>query len=174
MEPKLQLLQIVEDTIVDGPGFRTSFYAAGCNHHCQDCHNPQSWSFTNGATHSVDNLIARALQAYGDITFTGGDPLFQIEGFIVFAQAIKQRSTKNIWCYTGFTFEEICQSPSLARILPYIDVIVDGRFEAALQSEHLLYRGSSNQRIIDIKKSIVQQAVVQLDFDHLLSVNHLK
>ena len=172
MKHKLQLLDVVQDTIVDGPGFRTAFYAAGCKHQCKDCHNPQSWSFTNGAAHSVTNLLHLALQGYGDITFTGGDPLFQIDSFIVLAEGIKRYSTKNIWCYTGFTFEEINLSPNLSRILPYIDVLVDGRFDSSLKSEHLLYRGSSNQRIIDVKKSIDQQSVVELNFDHLLSINH--
>ncbi|MFA6713153.1 MAG: anaerobic ribonucleoside-triphosphate reductase activating protein [Bacteroidales bacterium] len=149
----ISILRIVEDTIVDGVGLRTSIYAAGCSHHCQGCHNPESWDISNGTLYSIESIMKVIKDAdFSNVTFTGGDPLYQVEGFTALAVRIKAETNKNIWCYTGYTFEEVVSDKHLSQILPYIDVMVDGRFEISLRDETLKFRGSSNQRIINVQK----------------------
>ena len=151
----LRVLNILEDTVVDGPGFRTAIYAAGCPHACAGCHNPGSWDFRGGTLMSADELLHRILaDPFADVTFSGGDPMAQAEGFTELAKAIKEQSGKTIWCYTGYTFEQLLTRPACRELLNYIDVLVDGRFEQALRDESLRFRGSSNQRIIDVPASL--------------------
>ena len=156
----ISILDIVEDTTVDGPGFRTTIYCAGCPNHCPGCHNPQSWDISNGHMVSVDEILEVVLNdPFADVTFSGGDPMFQAEGFTELAKAIKERSGKNIWCYTGYFFEQLLENPSQKELMRYIDVLVDGRFVEALKDEQLLFRGSSNQRVIDVKKTLKEGQV---------------
>ena len=145
----IRILDILEETMADGPGLRTSIYCAGCAHHCPGCHNPQSWDFNGGHEATVDELleIVRS-DEFSNVTFTGGDPLYQVEAFTELARRIKEETSKTIWCYTGFTLEEIQKDERMSRILPYIDVLVDGPFIQELRDTELLFRGSSNQRII--------------------------
>lgn len=149
---KLSILNVIHDTTVDGPGFRTAIYAAGCTHRCPGCHNPQSWNIENGTPHTIEQLLEIIKKdEFANVTFTGGDPLFQVEGFTELAQRIKAETNKNIWCYTGFLYEDILKSNRLSQILPFIDVLVDGKYIEALRSEELRFRGSSNQRIINVQ-----------------------
>ncbi|MBP3302007.1 MAG: anaerobic ribonucleoside-triphosphate reductase activating protein [Opitutales bacterium] len=154
----IRVLRIVPDTIVDGPGLRTSVYCAGCSHRCPGCHNPQTWDFAAGTPMSpreiFDAILAESPDS--DITFTGGDPLYQSEGFTELAQLIKTETPgKTIWCYTGFRFEEILADEKMSRLLPWIDVLVDGPFVLALRdTKNLRFRGSSNQRLVDVPASL--------------------
>ncbi len=150
-EEYLYIMDVLEETVADGPGFRTSIYAAGCPHHCQGCHNPQSWDISHGKKTSIDSLmeIIKA-DELSNVTFSGGDPLFQVEGFTALAKRIKSETKKTIWCWTGYTFEQIKSSPRLSAILPYLDVLVDGPFIESLKDTDLHFRGSSNQRIIHL------------------------
>lgn len=151
----LIILDIVEDTVVDGPGFRTTVYAAGCRHRCPGCHNPQSWELANGHAVRVEEVTEQLLaDPFSNITFSGGDPLEQVEAFTALAREIKSLSRKTIWCYTGYRFEEVCRSSRLSQILPYIDVLVDGRYQHHLRDTDLLFRGSSNQRLVDVSASL--------------------
>ena len=139
--------------MADGPGFRTSIYCAGCAHHCPGCHNPQSWDFKGGYEVTIDELL-EVIKAdeFANVTFSGGDPLYQVEAFTELARRIKTETDKTIWCYTGFTYEEIQADPRLSQILPYLDVLVDGPYVEALRDTNLRFRGSSNQRIIELDK----------------------
>lgn len=157
----LAILRIVEDTMVDGPGMRTAIYAAGCTHHCPGCHNPQSWDIRAGKTMSTEEILRPILaDPFADVTFTGGDPMMQPEGFTELAQAIKQQSTKTIWCYTGYTYEYLLTIPTQRELLAYIDVLVDGPFVQSLRDEQLRFRGSSNQRLIDVQQSLLNERIV--------------
>lgn len=148
---KIRVLDILEETMADGPGFRTSIYCAGCAHHCPGCHNPQSWDFMGGQEMSVQELLdIIKSDEFSNVTFSGGDPLYQVEAFTELARRIKEETGKNIWCYTGFTYEEILADSRLSMILPYIDTLVDGPFVEALRDPELHFRGSSNQRIIHL------------------------
>lgn len=148
----LRVIKIIDGTIVDGPGLRTSVYLAGCKHACYGCHNPQSWAFDAGEDMSVDAIVDHIMENDMNVTFTGGDPLYQIDALLTLCASIK-RLGKTIWCYTGFTYEEVCRDKSLCRILDWIDVMVDGPYVEHLRDISLRFRGSSNQRIIDVRLS---------------------
>ena len=156
--------------MVDGPGFRTSIYCAGCRHACEGCHNPQSWDFSGGRAMTTDEIM-RIIEAdpYANVTFTGGDPMYQPEGFAELARAIHARTDKNIWCYTGFTFERLLNNPRQRALLEQIDVLVDGPFVKALRNDDLVFRGSSNQRIIDVPRSLQEGRAVLLPLDNNLN-----
>lgn len=160
----LYILDIVEDTTVDGPGFRTSVYCAGCPNRCAGCHNPQSWDITNGRPMSTSDILDIILaDPFADVTFSGGDPMFQPEGFTELAVAIKSNSDKNIWCFTGFLYENLLKNSAQKELLQHIDVLVDGPFVEALRDEQLRFRGSSNQRVIDVPRSLACGEVVLVD-----------
>ena len=149
----LYVLDIIEETMVDGVGLRTSIYFSGCSRLCKGCHNPQSWNLHNGRQMTIDELLG-VIKAdeFANVTFSGGDPLYQCEGVTELAKRIKEETDKTIWCYTGFTYEEILANDYLKQILPYIDVLVDGPYVDELRSTDLPFRGSENQRIIELKK----------------------
>ncbi|MHB9294754.1 anaerobic ribonucleoside-triphosphate reductase activating protein [Pillotina sp. SPG140] len=160
----LSLLQIVEDTTVDGPGFRTAIYAAGCPRRCRGCHNPQSWEPGNGSLWTIDSIMEKIIQAeYSHVTFTGGEPFMQAAAFAELAKRIHKETNKTIWCYTGYLYEEIVATPKLAQLLPFIDVLVDGPYRETLRDESLRFRGSSNQRIIDINASLHAKLLISLE-----------
>lgn len=157
----ISILDIVESTTVDGPGFRTAIYAAGCPNRCPGCHNPQSWDIDRGQMMPTESILQKILaDPFAHVTFSGGDPMYQALGFAELAREIKARSEKTIWCYTGYLFEDILQSEEKKNLLQYIDVLVDGRFEQELADRSLLFRGSSNQRLIDVPQSLRQHCVV--------------
>lgn len=160
----LSILEIIEDTTVDGPGFRTSVYAAGCPNACPGCHNPQSWDIANGRLMTTEEILDVILaDPFADVTFTGGDPMFQPLEFAGLAKAIREHSNKNIWCYTGFLYENILKNNEQRALLELVDVLVDGPFVQSLRDESLLFRGSSNQRLIDVRRSMEEGAVVLYD-----------
>ena len=160
----ISILDIVEDTTVDGPGFRTTVYCAGCPNRCPGCHNPQSWDITNGKEVDIEDILDVILaDPFADVTFSGGDPMFQPAGFAALAKAVKARSGKNIWCYTGYLFEDLLGNVQQRELLNYIDVLVDGRFVEVLKDETLRFKGSSNQRVINVSESLKRGSVVLLD-----------
>ena len=156
----IRVLDIIEDTMVDGPGFRTSIYCAGCRHKCPGCHNPQSWAFDQGHEMSVEEIM-KIIEAdpYANVTFSGGDPMYQAAGFAELAREIHKRTNKDIWCYTGFTFESLITQEQ-RELLEQIDVLVDGPYIEKLRDPDLLFRGSSNQRLIDVQASLYSGEVV--------------
>ena len=147
----MRILDIIHQTTADGPGFRVSVYAAGCNHRCPGCHNPQSWDMKGGREMTVEEVFAEIEKDdfSTGVTFTGGDPFYQVEEFTELAKLIKERTTKNIWCYTGFTHEEIVGNEKLSVLLPYLDALVDGPYIESQRDLSLRFRGSKNQRIIE-------------------------
>ena len=156
----LRILNIIEDTMVDGPGFRTSIYCAGCHHACPGCHNPQSWDPCGGREMTTAEIMRVIVQdPYANVTFSGGDPMYQAAGFAELARAIHRHTQKDIWCYTGFTFESLIHEDQ-RELLHELDVLVDGPFVAKLRDEELLFRGSSNQRIIDVQASLYEGKTV--------------
>ena len=153
---KLRVLDIVMDTVVDGPGLRASIYLAGCYHKCPGCHNPQSWDMNGGKEMEVDEIVGILKQSgHTKFTITGGDPFYQPTGLLELVVRIKKEIPgSNIWCYTGFLFEDLLDREEMVLILKNIDVLVDGPFIQELRDETLMYRGSSNQRILEIPKDL--------------------
>ena len=149
---RICIMEILEQTMADGPGLRTSIYCAGCYHKCEGCHNPQSWDMKNGHWVTVQELldIIKA-DDMSNVSFSGGDPFYQVEAFTELARRIKEETDKTIWCWTGFTIEEIRADKRLSMMLPYLDVLVDGPFDIKHRDTTLLFRGSPNQRIIYLK-----------------------
>lgn len=156
----IQVISIMEGTTVDGPGLRTTIYCAGCSHHCPGCHNPQTWNGDQGTTYTVDQLMDIIVKADMNVTFSGGDPMFRPAGFAALARRIHQETDKTIWCYTGYTFEQIMEDNARRELLENVDVVVDGRFRQAERDLSLLFKGSRNQRLIDVRRSIMQQRAV--------------
>lgn len=165
MSKQLSIIKIVHSTVVDGPGLRTSVYGAGCMNRCEGCHNPESWDLEAGRSMSIEEIAEEIERQVGGVTFSGGDPFYQADGFTALAQLIKRRTGKNIWCYTGLTFEQIIRQPDYARMLPHIDVLVDGRFVLALKSDEAVFRGSTNQRLIDVPASLAAGKAVTWAYD---------
>ena len=151
------------DSIVDGEGIRAVIWTQGCPHHCKGCHNPETHSFTKGFFKDTSELIEeiRNLELQDGITFSGGDPMMQPEACLEIAKACKEMNL-NIWCYTGFTFEELLDDPLKVEFLKYIDVLVDGKFELDKKSYDAMYRGSTNQRIINVKESLKKRKCVTI------------
>ena len=156
----IRILGIKYGTSVDGIGLRTSLYCAGCENHCPGCHNPQSWDENGGEAISVDELYHRIVEADMNVTFTGGDPMFHPEGFIALARLLKRNTDKTIWCYTGYRFEDLLAHPIRRQLVELCDVIVDGRYIEPERDLSLHFRGSRNQRIIDVTASLAGDVVL--------------
>lgn len=159
----IRILNIIHDTTVDGPGFRTSIYCAGCRHACPGCHNPESWNPHGGHDASIDDLMQEIVSdPFAHVTFSGGDPMFQAEGFLELCRRIKEETDKTVWCFTGFTWERIFADGTLAmqELAQSVDVIVDGPFVQDLRDTDLLFRGSSNQRLVDVPRTLREGRVV--------------
>ena len=154
---QIRIADILFETMTDGPGFRTSIYSQGCAHQCPFCHNPQTWDFEKGKLYDVEEVFDIILSdPFSDVTFTGGDPLYQVEAFTQLAKLIKNKTNKSIWCYTGYTYQEIKESPKMSLILPFLDVLVDGPYINKLRNTDLKFRGSENQRIIHLKDGEIE------------------
>lgn len=145
-------MDIKYDTIVDGVNFRNTVYCAKCDVRCQECHNPQSWNIRNGKPISINNLAKLLLENGNDITFSGGECSLQAKAFTKLAQILKAEG-RNIWLYSGHTYEELVNNTVTKKFLDSVDVLVDGKFISSLRDTNLLFRGSSNQRIIDLNET---------------------
>ena len=150
----IRILSIKYGTSVDGIGLRTSLYCAGCENQCPGCHNPQSWDENGSKEKSVEELFRLIQEADMNVTFTGGDPMLHPEGFTTLARMIKENTDKTIWCYTGYRFEDLIHHPQRKALLEWCDVLVDSPFIWTERDLSLPFRGSRNQRIIDVQASL--------------------
>lgn len=156
------------DSIVDGEGIRTVIWTQGCHHHCLGCHNPETWDFDKGALvpiKEVEQLIDDLVGQDG-ITFSGGDPFYQAKECAVLAKYAKDKGY-NIWCYTGYVYEDLLKlsknKKEIMDFLKNIDVLVDGRFVLEKKSYNCIFRGSTNQRIIDVKESLKKNKTILVE-----------
>lgn len=166
---KIRLAAPIEtDSIVDGEGIRTVIWTQGCKHNCKGCHNPETHSFETGFLVDVEDLEKQILTIKNQdgITLSGGDPMFQPEASAEIAKFCKENKL-NVWCYTGFTFEELLKllqkNMAIKALLENIDVLVDGKFVLEEKSLNLHFKGSKNQRILDVKESLKQNKAVEID-----------
>lgn len=162
----LNLAGIEIDSVVDGPGLRTVLFLQGCDHHCPGCHNPEAQGI-GGYFTSVDDLAGELTKGNGDIrlTLSGGEPMLQAN--VLFDLLYKMRIMADlhrkidVWCYTGFTWDEIQANKDMKYLADICNVIVDGRFELDKRDSSLLFRGSSNQRLIDVKRTLEMGTIVE-------------
>ena len=174
---------IDKGSIVDGEGWRYVIFFQGCKHHCVGCHNPETWDFKHGEKMTPEDILndleACNSNRFMDITFSGGDPFFQAEAILPLAKKLKSLGY-NIWAYTGFNFDNFLEfkaqgfskttkgievNAQMIKLLTYIDVVVDGEFEIDKRTLDKTFMGSSNQRLIDVKKSIRNKKVVMYNIE---------
>jgi len=155
----IRIAGTVNDSIVDGTGFRYTIFTQGCPHHCPGCHNPHTHDFEGGKDADTEEIIREFSKniLLSGITLSGGEPFCQAEACCELARGAKKMGM-NVWAYTGYTFEELMAGfeahPEWETLLGLIDVLVDGRFEMNLRSLECKWRGSKNQRILDAKASV--------------------
>ena len=159
----LDLSGIVSDSIVDGPGIRTTIFCQGCPHHCPGCHNPETWAFGCGTPMEEETLmeIVRSNPLCRGVTFSGGEPFAQAAGFARLAKLLKAKGYE-VASYSGYTFEELLRgSEDQRELLRSIDILIDGPFLRDRKSLEIAFRGSTNQRILDVKKSLAAGQAVE-------------
>ena len=156
---KIRIAGLVEESFVDGEGIRFAVFMQGCLRHCEGCHNPETHALDGGKLIDTQEIIAAIKKnpLLNGITLTGGEPFLQIDAATELARAAKSFGL-DVWCYTGFTFENL--PPAADKLLKNVDVLVDGEFIESLRDLELQFRGSSNQRIIDLKKTRQQNKIV--------------
>ena len=164
----MRIAGMVQDSIVDGPGFRFVVFAQGCEMCCEGCHNPATWDQSGGTEISVDELIAEMLgnPLTDGLTLSGGEPFLQAAECVKLAAAAREKNL-NVWAYSGYTFEELMlgarSEPPVRDLLDLIDVLVDGKFVLAERTLSLKWRGSRNQRALDLQKSIETGQAVEFN-----------
>ena len=160
----LELSGIVSDSIVDGPGIRTTIFSQGCPHRCPGCHNPETWEFGCGTPMEEERIlqIVRRNPLCKGVTFSGGEPFAQAEGFSKLAAMLKEKGYE-VASYTGYTFEQLLQgTPAQKKLLEAIDILIDGPFVMAEKTLELSFRGSRNQRILDVPASLASGKAIQV------------
>lgn len=176
MKDKLRIAGLVNDSIVDGPGLRFTIFTQGCPHHCEGCHNPKTHDFNGGKVVSIDYILKEILEDRGatGVTFSGGEPFSQAKNLIPLAKTIKELGY-DLASYSGYTFEELYSGkiPGARELLGYIDVLIDGKFILAQRSLELSFRGSKNQRLIDVKKSLEMGFAVETKDSNWLGKEHI-
>lgn len=159
MEDKIRLSGITRESVVDGLGFRYVIYAQGCPHRCKGCHNPSTHSFEGGELVDIDSIVydVKKNSMLDGITCSGGECFEKADQFAHIARTVKSMGL-DVWAYTGYTYEEIIkyqhERAGWKEFIQYIDVLVDGKYQENNRDLSLCFRGSSNQRIIDMQKTL--------------------
>lgn len=165
---EIRIAGTVEDSIVDGPGLRFVVFTQGCPHHCDGCHNPETHDFAGGRVTTTDALFEQCMEnpLCSGVTFSGGEPFCQAEALYELGSRFKSAG-KHLMCYSGWTFEELLakaqREGSVGKLLSIADVLVDGKFDISKRSLSLQYRGSSNQRLINVQESLKTGTTVVYD-----------
>lgn len=163
-----QLAGEIKHSLVNGPGIRYVVFFQGCPHHCEDCQNPETHDISGGMEADMDDVMERIRKAkfLDGVTLSGGDPLMQPDACGSIAKSVHEMGLP-VWVYTGWKMEDILCDACKREALRYVDVLVDGKFVSALQSEESLFRGSSNQRFIDVQKSLSTNQVVEVQPENI-------
>lgn len=166
---KLSIAGIVDESIVDGRGIRMSVFVQGCPHHCPGCHNPQTWPFEGGKEIAVEEIFDQFRQdpILKGITFSGGEPFTQPEALAELARLVHGVG-KDVTVYTGYVYEDLVakHDPAIDGLLAETDVLIDGPFIEAQKNLELRFRGSENQRLIDMRQTRQQGKVCLLQLDY--------
>ena len=164
----MRIAGLVQDSIVDGPGLRFTVFTQGCPHRCEGCHNPETHASDGGTEMPVSEVIKKMTSnpLTDGVTLSGGDPFFQARDCAVLAKAAHEKGL-NVWTYTGYTFEALLEmakaDEDVSALLQESDVLIDGPFLLAERSLNLKWRGSKNQRILDVSKSLSNGCAVELE-----------
>ena len=160
---KIRIMDVMHSSSVDGAGFRDVLFVNYCPHRCEGCHNPETWDESNGRYVTLQEVYDDLMESFlTNVTFSGGEPFEQAEELYILARAI-QEGGKNIWIYSGYTFEQIIADENKKKLLSMCDVLVDGRFDKTKTELNLKFKGSTNQRIIDVKQSLDAGKVILYD-----------
>lgn len=165
----LRIAGTVNDSIVDGPGIRYTIFTQGCPHNCPGCHNPQTHDFDSGKLVDTDKLFQEIVSnpLLDGVSFSGGEPFCQAEALAYLAERIHTETNLNVITYTGYTFEDICNKSltdnAWKALISQTDVLIDGPYIQDKSSYDIPFRGSTNQRYIDVKQSLSKNAVVEAD-----------
>ena len=154
----MRLAGIVRDSIVDGIGVRDVVFFQGCGKRCKGCHNPDTWDYGGGCHRFMGDVVNELAESSNDVTISGGEPFDQFEDLLEFCRRLRELG-KRIWVYTGNVVDPT--KSCYQKLARYVDVIVDGRFVEELKDPDLLFRGSSNQRIIDLPMSVILGEIVE-------------
>ena len=157
----MKIYGLVQDSIVDGPGFRFTVFVQGCAHHCEGCHNPQTHDSAGGKEMTTDEIIRemRSNPLTDGLTLSGGEPFDQSEDCLTLVRAARE-SGLNVWSYSGYLYEQLLADEKRSHLLEELDVLVDGPFILSQRSLALAWRGSRNQRVIDVPKSLAAGEVI--------------
>lgn len=159
---EIQMMNIMNSSSVDGTGFRDVLFVSGCPHHCEGCHNPQTWDYHAGVRATLGEVYDKLTESsITNVTISGGEPFEQVEPLYELVSAIKENTDKTVWIYSGYTYENILYDKAKLRLLALCDVLVDGKFEKNNTELNLRFKGSLNQRIIDINKSLQSGEIVE-------------
>ena len=159
----LRIAGIVYDSIVDGPGLRTTVFLQGCGRNCKGCHNPQTHDYSGGELMSLEETFSKITATVcKNVTFSGGEPFDQADELINLAILLTVHDY-HIMAYTGYTFEEIVNDHDKLSLLQYIDILVDGPFIEEQKDITLKFKGSANQRVIDLRKTIANNEIIIYD-----------
>lgn len=159
----LNLSGIISDSIVDGPGIRTTIFSQGCPHHCPGCHNPETWAFGIGTDMPLEAIldIVKSNPLCRGVTFSGGEPFAQAAAFARLAKRLKGEGYE-VASYSGYTFEQLLEGTQEQKeLLASIDILIDGPFLLEEKSLEVIFRGSRNQRILDVPKSLAENRAVE-------------
>ncbi|NMA00955.1 MAG: anaerobic ribonucleoside-triphosphate reductase activating protein [Clostridia bacterium] len=162
---KIRIAGIVSDSVVDGPGVRYTIFTQGCPHHCQGCHNPQTWDPKGGEEKRIRDIV-RDIKRHPfiqGITLSGGDPFLQAQESAFLAKEVKEKYNLNVVTYTGYLMEELLASNNehFMELLKNTDILVDGPYMEELRDLNIQFRGSTNQRLIDVPKTLKLGKVVE-------------
>ena len=158
MKDTIRIAGVIRESIVDGPGLRFAVFTQGCAHACPECQNPETWDFKGGYDCEIDKIINAMSEnpLLDGITLSGGDPLYQPEASYVLAAKVKEKGL-NVVVFTGYTYEELMdlkeKDPWVGKLLEVTDILIDGRYDKDQRDLTLLFRGSRNQRVIDMNAS---------------------
>lgn len=155
----MKVAGIIKNSVVNGVGVRDTLFLQGCKHGCKGCHNPKTWNPQGGEEISIRNLVLEFSGSENQMTISGGEPLLQYLDLVELMWVLNTYHNKRFWLYTGYTYEQIAPS-WLEELANYVDVLVDGKFEIDKKDLTLPFRGSSNQRLIDLPKSVAKGEVV--------------
>jgi len=165
---KIKIANFINDSVVDGSGIRFTLFTQGCPHRCKGCHNEQTHDFDGGYFIEIDEILEKIKKnpLLDGVTLSGGEPFLQPNEIYCLLKKIRELDNKlDIIIYTGYLWEDILNDSEKVKVLDYVDILIDGKFDENKKSLDLVFKGSTNQRTIDVKKSLEKNSIILFDFN---------